>query len=181
MLTKAKEWIQKALKHLEVEYSKLQLWRANPAMVEWIMIEQYGAMQKIQNVASVSNMDAQTLLIKPWDRTIIHAIAKAITNAWLGLNPQTMADSVIIKVPPLTEDRRKEVSKIAKTYAEDAKVWVRNARSESLKIIKKAEDNKEISEDIRKDLENDLQKLVDEANKKIEEHYKQKDADIMKI
>lgn len=181
MLTKAKEGIQKTLKHLDVEYSKLQLGRANPVMVESIMVEQYSALQKIQNMAAVSNMDAQTLIIKPWDRSVIHAIAKAISNSGLWLNPQTMADSIIIKVPPLTEERRKEVSKIAKTYAEDAKVWVRNARSESLKIIKKAEDDKEISEDVRKDLEKDLQKLVDDANKTIEEHYKQKDADIMKI
>lgn len=181
MLTKAKEWIQKALKHLDIEYSKLQLGRANPVMVEWVMVEQYGSFQSIQNMASVSNLDSQTLIIKPWDRTVIHAIAKAISDSGLWLNPQTMADSIIIKVPQLTEERRKEVSKIAKTYAEDAKVWVRNARSESLKLIKRAEDDKEISEDKRKDLENDLQKLIDEANKKIEEHYKQKSADIMKI
>lgn len=181
MLTKAKEGIQKTLKHLDVEYSKLQLGRANPVIIEWIMVEQYGALQKIQNMAAISNMDSQTLIIKPWDRTAIHAIAKAISNSGLWLNPQTMADSIIIKIPPLTEERRKEVSKIAKTYAEDAKVWVRNARAESLKIIKKAEDDKEISEDVRKDLEKDLQKLVDDANKKIEEHYKQKDSDIMKI
>lgn len=181
MLTKAKEGIEKALKHLDVEYSKLQLGRANPVMVEGIKVEQYGSMQPIQNMAAVSNMDSQTLLIKPWDKTVIHAIAKAISDAGLWLNPQTMADSIIIKVPPLTEDRRREVSKIAKTYAEDAKVWVRNARSESLKAIKKAEDNKEISEDVRKDLENDLQKLVDDANKKIEEHYKHKDVEIMKV
>lgn len=181
MLEKAKDWIQKAIKHLDIEYSKLQLWRANPAMVESILVEQYWSTQKLQNVASVSNMDSQTLSIKPWDKSIVHAIAKAITDSWMWLNPQTMADSVIIKVPPLTEERRKEVSKIAKNLAEEAKISVRNARQESLKDIKKAEDNKEISEDLRKQHEGDLQKLIDEANKKIDEHYKQKDADIMKI
>ena len=92
-----------------------------------------------------------------------------------------MADSVIIKVPPLTEERRKEIAKVAKNMAEDAKVSVRNARQESLKDIKKAEDNKGISEDIRKDYETQLQKLIDDANKKIEEHFKQKEADIMKV
>ena len=181
MLTKAKEGIEKAIKHLEHEYSKLQLGRANPIMVEWIMVEQYGSLQKIQNIAAVSNLDSQTLIIKPWDRTVIHAIAKAITDSGLGLNPQSMADSIMIKVPQLTEERRREISKIAKTMAEEAKVWVRNARQDSLKVIKKAEDDKEISEDVRKDLENDLQKLIDDANKKVEEHYKHKDADIMKI
>jgi len=181
MLTKAKEGIEKAIKHLDVEYSKLQLGRANPIMVESIMIEQYGSLQPLQNMAAVSNLDAQTLSIKPWDKTVLHAIAKAITDSGMGFNPQSMADSILIKVPPLTEERRKEISKIAKTMAEDAKVWVRNARQDSIKNIKRAEDDKEISEDERKDLENDLQKLIDEANKKIEDHYKNKDADIMKV
>lgn len=181
MLEKAKAWIEKAIKHLDLEYSKLQLWRANPRMVEGILVEQYWSMQPIQNMASVSNLDAQTLSIKPWDKSAVHPIAKAITDANLGLNPQTMADSVMIKIPPMTEERRKEVAKVAKNMAEEAKVSVRNARQESLKDIKKAEDNKEISEDMRKDYENDLQKLVDDANKKIEEHFKQKEADIMKI
>ncbi|MDR1987844.1 MAG: ribosome recycling factor [Candidatus Peribacteria bacterium] len=107
-------------------------------MVETILVEQYGGFQPIQNVASVSNLDAQTLSIKPWDRTIIHPIAKAITDANIGLNPQTMADGIIIKIPPLTEERRRDISKIAKSLAEEAKVSVRNARQESLKDIKKA-------------------------------------------
>ncbi|NVP17792.1 ribosome recycling factor [Candidatus Gracilibacteria bacterium] len=181
MLAKAKEGIEKAVKHLDLEYSKLQLGRANPAMVESILVDQYGMMQPIQNMATVSNLDAQTLTIKPWDKNAIHPIAKAITEAGLGLNPQTMADSVMIKMPALTEERRKEVAKIAKNLAEEAKISIRNARQESLKDIKKAEDNKEISEDIKKQHENDLQKLIDDANKKVEEHFKHKEADIMKI
>lgn len=181
MLTKVKEWIEKTIKHLEVEYSKLQLWRANPIMVESILVEQYWSMQPIQNISSVSNLDSQTLSIKPWDRNLIHPIAKAITESWMWLNPQTMADSIIIKVPQLTEERRKEVWKIAKKIAEEAKIWVRNARSENLKIIKNAEDSKQISEDQEKDYQNDLQKLVEDANKKIDELYKHKNEDIMKL
>ena len=181
MLDKAKDWIEKAIKHLEVEFSKLQLWRANPALVEDVMVEQYGIPTPLKNMAQVSCLDAQTLSIKPYDRSVIWAIAKAITASWLGLNPQTMADSVLIKMPPLTEERRKELVKVAKKIAEEAKVWVRNARQESLKAIKKAEDEKEISEDEAKTLEKDLQKLVDEANKKIEELLKKKSDDIMKI
>ena len=92
-----------------------------------------------------------------------------------------MADSVLIKVPPLTEERRKEIAKVAKNMAEEAKVSVRNARQESLKDIKKAEDNKEISADVKKDYETQLQKIIDEANKKIDEKLKLKEADIMKI
>ena len=181
MLTKVNEGIEKALHHLDIEFSKLQLGRANPALVEDIMVEQYGSLQPLKNVASVSTLDSQTLSINPWDKTIIHAIAKAINDAGVGLNPQTMADSIMIKIPPLTEERRKEIWKVAKRLAEEAKVSVRNARWESLKTIKKAEDNKEISEDQKKDYENDMQKIIDEANKKIEEKYKHKEADIMKV
>jgi len=181
MLDKAKEGIQKSIRHLDVEFSKLQLGRANPNLVEDIMVEQYGIPTPLKNMASVSCLDAQTLSIKPYDKTAIWAIAKAITDSGLGLNPQTMADSVMIKIPALTEERRLDLTKVAKKIAEEAKVWVRNARQDSLKAIKKAKDDKEISEDEEKNLEKDLQKLVDDANKKIEEHLKKKQEDIMKI
>jgi len=181
MLAKAKEGIDKSIKHLDLEFSKLQLGRANPALIEDVRVEQYGSMQAVKNVASVSTLDSQTLSIKPWDKSIIWAIAKAITESGLGLNPQTMADSIMIKIPALTEERRVELTKVAKKMAEEAKVWVRNARGDSLKSIKNAEDSKEISEDVAKDLEWDLQKLVDEANKKIDEHLKKKTEDIMKV
>lgn len=126
-------------------------------------------------------MDSQTLSIQPWDRSQIHAIAKAITDAGIGLNPQTMADSVMIKVPQVTEERRKDLCKIAKKFSEDAKVSVRTARQDSLKDIKTAKDAKEITEDDVKDLETKLQKIVDDANKKIDEHLKKKEEDIMKV
>lgn len=181
MLEKAKEWIEKAIRHLDIEFSKLQLGRANPVLVEDIRVEQYGSLQALKNVASVSNLDSQTLSIKPWDRSIIGAIGKAITDSGLGLNPQSMADSIIIKVPSLTEERRVELTKVAKKMAEEARVWVRNARADSHKAIQQAEDDKKISEDQAKDFENDLQKMIDEANKKIDEHLKKKTEDIMKV
>lgn len=181
MLEKLQQGIEKSIKHLEWEFAKLQLGRANPAMIESILVEQYWNFQPLQNLSSISNLDAQTLSIKPWDKTVIHAIAKAITESHLGLNPQVMADSVLIKVPPLTEERRKEVVKIVKTLADDAKVAIRVARQENVKIIKKAEDEKEISENQKRDYENELQKIVDDGNKKIEEKYKQKETEIMKI
>ena len=181
MLEKAKNWIEKSIKHLDIEFRKLQLGRANPAQVEDIMVETYWNFQPIKNSASVSLLDNQTLSIKPWDKQSLHTIAKAITNAWIWLNPQTMADSIIIKIPSLTEDRRKEVVKIAKKLSEEAKVAIRTARLDSLKDIKRAEESKEISEDILKNYEIDLQKLVDDANKKVDEMCKNKESDIMKI
>lgn len=181
MLEKAREWIKKAISHLEIEFSKLQLWRANPAMVENILVEQYWSFGPIKNVASMSLMDSQTISIQPWDKSMVHKIAKAITEENLWLNPQTMADCIIIKVPPLTEDRRRETVKIARNMTEEAKVGIRNARADSHKLIAQAEDLKEISEDMAKDYEKDLQKLVDDANKQADEMFKKKEVDIMKI
>ena len=181
MLEKAQEGIKKAIHHLEMEFAKLQLGRANPAMVEDIRVEQYGSLQPIKNCASISLLDNFTLTIQPWDKTLLHAIAKAISDEGLGLNPQGMWDSVLIKVPPMTEEKRRDATKIAKNMAEEAKVGVRNARAESLKDIQSAEKAKTISEDVLKSEEKELQKLVDDANKKIDELYKKKETDIMKI
>jgi len=181
MLEKINESIKKAIHHLDVEFSKLQVWRANPALVEDIMVEQYWMLNPLKNIATVWVLDAQTLTIKPYDKSSLGLIAKSITEAGLGLNPQTMADSVLIKMPTLTEERRKELVKIAKKIAEEAKIWIRNARQEVLKNIKKAEDDKEISEDEAKKLEKDLQKIIDDANKEVDERLKKKTDDIMTI
>jgi len=181
MIEQAKQQLNKALHHLEWEFGKLQLGRANPALVEDIRVEQYGSLQAIKNTASVNILDPQTLSIAPWDKTLVHPIAKAITDAGVGLNPQTMADSVLIRVPQLTEDRRKEMCKVVRKFWEEAKVSIRNIRADIHKQIKKQESEKEISEDQAKDLEINLQKHIDEANKKIDEATKKKESDIMKI
>lgn len=155
--------------------------RANPALVEDIMIEQYGSMQPLKNSASINILDPQTLSIAPWDKGLIHGIAKAITDAGVGLNPQTMADSVMIKVPQMTQERRIEMCKVVKKFGEDAKVSVRNVRADFHKDIKKQEADKTISEDEAKDMEIDLQKEIDHANKTIDEAIKKKEADVMKV
>ena len=142
---------------------------------------QYGSLQPIKNCASISLLDPQTLSVSPWDKSIIHPIAKAISDAGTGLNPQTMADSIMIKIPQLTEERRKELCKTVKKYGEEAKVSVRNIRADYHKQIKKQENEKEISEDEAKRLEQDLQKIIDEANKIIDELAKKKEADTMKV
>lgn len=181
MLEKTSEKIKKALHHLEAEFSKLQLGRANPSLVEEVLVEQYGMSQPLKNCTSVNILDNQTLSIQPWDKGVIHNIAKAITDAGLGLNPQTMADSVLIKIPPLTEERRRETTKIAKKMSEEAKIGVRNARHDALKELKSEEDAWNLSEDDVKMYEKDLQKMVDDANKKIDEMTKKKEEDIMKV
>ena len=112
MLDTAKTLLEKATEHLESEFGKIQMGRANPALVEDIRVEQYGSLQALKNCASLSTLDAQTLSISPWDKTLIHPIAKAITDAGIGLNPQTMGDSVMIKIPPMTEERRRDMTKV---------------------------------------------------------------------
>ena len=181
MLEKAKSWIEKVLKHLEIEFSKLQLGRANPSLVEDVKVEQYWSMQSLKNISNINVMDSQTLSIKPWDNTILNTIVKAISNSGMWLNLKTMANSILIKIPPLTEERRKEIVKIVKSLTEEAKIWIRNARSESHKLIVKAKDKKEISEDEVINLNNDLQEIVNDWNKKVDDLSKKKEEDIMKL
>lgn len=181
MLQEIEQNLDKAIHHLEAEFGKLQMGRATPAIVEDIMVQQYGSMGPIKNTASINVLDPQTLSITPWDKELVVIIVKAITEANIGLNPQNMWDSIMIKVPQMTEERRKEMCKIVKKFAEDSKVSVRNMRADAHKTIKKQENDKEISEDIAKDLETDLQKKVDEVNKRIEEAAKHKEVEVMKV
>ena len=181
MLVKAQQHIDKAIHHLESEFGKLQMGRANPALVEDVMIEQYGSMQPIKNSASIGILDPQTLSISPWDKELVGVITKAIIAANIGLNPQAGAESIMIKVPQMTEETRRDMVKVVKKFGEDAKVSIRNVRADFHKQIKKQETEKEISEDQAKDLETDLQKIIDAANKKIEEATKHKEADVMKV
>ena len=137
MIQQAQVSLDKALHHLEAEFGKLQMGRANPAIVEDILIEQYGSMQPIKNSASIWVLDPQTLSISPWDKELIGTISKAITAANIGLNPQAGWESILIKVPQMTEERRKEMAKIVKKYGEDAKVSIRNIRGDVHKQISK--------------------------------------------
>jgi len=181
MIQQAQTQLDKAIHHLESEFSKLQMGRANPALVEDILIEQYGSMQPLKNSASVWILDPQTLSISPWDKELIGTISKAIIAANIGLNPQSGWENILIKIPQMTEERRKDMVKIVKKYWEDAKVSVRNIRGDTHKYIGKQKSEKEISEDEAKDLEMQLQKHVDAANKRIEEATKHKEADVMKV
>lgn len=179
MLENLSHDLQRAEEHLHNEFNKLQVGRANPAIVEGITVVAYGTPGPLRNVASVSVMDAQTLSIQPWDRSLIKDIDRAITEANIGLNPQNNGESIMIKIPVLTEERRRDLVKIAKKLAEEGKVAVRNIRADYLKKIKNQGD--EVSEDLVAQQEKDLQKAVDAESKKIDELLAKKEADIMKI
>lgn len=181
MLTNLQQELQKAKEHYSNELAKLQAWRANPAIVEGVYVMAYGSSQALRNVAAVSTLDAQTISIQPWDKWVIRDIEKWITDANLGLNPTNNGESILIKIPTLTEERRKELTKVASRMTEEAKVGIRTVRQDFKKKIDTAKSGKAISEDEAKVYEADLQKSIDHAMKDIEVLEKKKNEEIMKV
>lgn len=181
MLLNLQQELHKAINHMKVELSKLQAGRANPAIVEDVYVMAYGALGPLKNVAAVSTLDAQTIVIQPWDKGVIRDIEKGITEANLGLNPTNNGESILIKIPALTEERRRDLVKLANRLGEEWKVSVRNVRQDFKKKIDKAKADKEISEDEAKSYENTLQKEVDASIKATEDMLKAKEIEIMKV
>lgn len=181
MLTDLQPQLTRALEHLKSEYSKLQAGRAKPELVEDIIVPVYGSSMPVKNVASVTVMDQRTLSIIPFDRTTSADICRGIAAANIGLNPQDRGDSILIAIPMMTEENRRNLQKIARDMAEDAKVSVRSIRAEFHKNIQKAKTDKTESEDIVKAYEEDLQEAVDAINKLIDETARNKEEEVMKI
>lgn len=173
-----KQEMDAAMKHLDHTFQKIRAGRASTTMVQDVMVEYYNAMTPITQVANISVPDAMTISIQPWDRTAIRAIEKAIIDSNLGFAPSNNGDNIIINVPPLTEERRIELTKVAKAEAEQTKVTVRNARQDGMKELKNLEG---VSEDLKKDMEAKIQTITNNYIVKIDEHLKVKEAEIMKI
>lgn len=172
---------QKALIYLKNEFARLQVGRASPALVEDLKIEAYGGLQPLKGLASVSVPDPKTLQIQPWDKSLLGTIERAIQSANLGLNPINDGRVLRLPMPPLTEERRKELVKVVHQMAENAKISIRNARGSAHSAFKIMEEGKEISEDERRLSEKHLQEKVDSANKEVEEIAKKKEQDILTI
>jgi len=168
---------EKVLDHLRTELSKLQTGRASAALVEHLNIEMYGQMQPLKNIAGISIPDAKTISISPWDKGGLAEIEKAIMNSDLGLNPNNNGESIILNLPPMTEERRRDIVKIVKKIGEDSKVAVRQVRQKAIDKIKA----EELPEDQQKGAEKKLQEHVDTANKDIEEAVKKKEEEVMTI
>ena len=173
-----KQEMDAAIKHLDHAFQKIRAGRASTTMVQDVMVEYYGAMTPINQVANVSVPDAMTISIQPWDRTAINAIEKAIINSNLGFAPSNNGEYIILNVPPLTEERRKDLAKQAKVETEQTKVTVRNARQDGMKELKKLDG---VSEDLVKDTEAKIQELTDKYVKLADEYLKTKEQDIFKI
>ena len=181
MLTNLQQELVKAKNHLQNELAKLQAWRANPAIVEGVYVMAYGSSQPLRNVAAVSTLDAQTIVIQPWDKSIIRDIEKWISEASLWLNPSNNGESLMIKIPPLTEERRRDLVKIAHRLGEEGKVSIRTVRQDFKKKIDSSKAEKTISEDEAKSYEGDLQRQIDLASKDAEALLKAKEEEIMKV
>lgn len=169
-----------SLAHLEKEFANIRAGKATPAMIGGVFVDYYGSATPIAQVANVNVPDARTITIAPWEKGMLQPIEKAIMVANLGFNPMNNGDQIIINVPPLTEERRRDLVKQAKSEAEDAKIGIRNARQEANKEIKKLE-KEGVSEDACKDAEEEVQTLTNSYIKKVDDLLLIKEAEIMKV
>ncbi|MFT7345450.1 MAG: ribosome recycling factor [Lentimonas sp.] len=171
---------KKTLEHLESELVKIRAGKASPSMLSGVSVDYYGSPTPLQQVANIGTMDARTLTVQPWEKAMLNEISKGIINANLGFAPQSNGESLIINVPALTEDRRRDLAKKAKAECENAKVVVRNNRKDALDLIKELK-NDGLSEDMSKDAEVEIQNHVNSASAKVDALYELKEKDIMTI
>lgn len=179
-LDEANDSMTKSLEHLEFELSKIRAGKANPSMLDGVKVDYYGTPSTLKNIASINTPDARTITVQPWEKHMLDGIAKGIMEANLGLNPQNNGDIIIISVPMLTEERRKDLTKRAHAEGEHAKVSIRNARKEAIDFIKQAQKDG-LPEDEAKTGETKVQELTDKFNKRVDEILAAKDKDIMTV
>jgi len=172
--------MQKAISHLEAELVKIRAGKASPAMLDGVMVDYYGAMTPLSQVANINTPEARTIVIQPWEKSLIKAIEKAIIDANLGLTPANDGQLIRINVPPLSEERRKDLVKRAKSEGEHAKVSIRNLRRDANENIKKAQKSG-LPEDMAKDAEAKTQKITDDFITKVDKHLDAKEKEIMTI
>jgi len=171
----------KAIEHLKSEFARLQVGRANTSLVENIPVDVYGTSQPIKAMASISIPDPKTIQIQPWDRSNLNEIEKAIVGIGTGLNPLNDGVCVRVNIPPLTEERRIELTKHVKKIAEDARISVRTARQDAHNVIKDLKSKSEITEDDFYKNDKELQSKVDDVNKQIDELADAKEKDVMTV
>lgn len=177
ILDSTKEAMDNSVAYLKKQLQNIRAGKASPTMLSSVLVEYYGAKTPLNQVSNINTPDARTLSIQPFEKSLIQEIEKGIMNANLGFNPMNNGESVIINVPPLTEERRKQLSKQAKAEAEEAKVGVRNDRRNALHELKDID----LSEDEMKNAEDEVQKLTDDYIKKIDQIFDAKEKEIMTV
>jgi ribosome recycling factor len=175
-----REAMDNAMSHLDSELQKIRAGKASPMMLSKVVVDYYGSLTPINQVANVNAIDGRTLSIQPFEKSLLEEIEKGIAHANLGLNPQNNGESILINIPALTEERRMGLSKQAKAEGEDAKVGVRNARKDANDDIKRLK-NDGLSEDQSKDAEAEIQKITDVFSAKIDALIEAKEKDIMTV
>lgn len=177
----AKDRMNKSIEAFRSELSKVRTGKATTALLDGVKVDYYGNMTPINQVGNLSVLDAHSLSITPWDKSVVPAVEKAILEANLGFNPVSDGTNIRIPVPPLTEERRKDFVKLVKKFGEDAKVAIRNIRRDANEHLKREEKDKKISEDQLKDAEDEIQKLTDEHTKQVDDMIKHKEKEIMEV
>jgi ribosome recycling factor len=176
----AREQMQESINHLELNLSKVRAGKASPQMLRSVVVDYYGSITPLSQTANITTPDSQTITVQPFDKTMIPIIEQAILEAQLGFNPSNNGEKVIINIPPLTEERRRDLVKQVKIETEKSKVSCRNIRQKSNDELKKI--GKEgISEDIIRDAEDDIQSITNEFTNKIDDIYSTKEGDIMRV
>ncbi len=176
----AEEKMELAVEYLDESLAHIRAGKANPKNLDGIRVDYYGSACPISNVANISVPDARTIAITPWEKAMFREIEKAIINSELGITPENNGEVIRISIPPLTEERRRQLVKQSKAEAEQAKVSVRNARREGIDGLKKAV-KQGMPEDVEKDAENDMQKLHDRFMKRIDELFAAKEKEILTV
>jgi ribosome recycling factor len=180
-LSKYRERMDKAIAALKEEFGSLRTGRASASLLDQVMVEAYGSNVPLNTVGSISVPEPRSITVSIWDRGLVVSVEKAIRNANLGLNPVVEGQNLRVPIPPLTEDRRKELAKLAGKYCEQQKIAVRNVRREANDDLKKAQKDAVITEDELKRMEGEVQKFTDEAVKRMDEALKTKEQEIMQV
>lgn len=181
ILTDAEDGMKKAIDHCHIELGKIRTGRASTSLLDSIRVDYYGSTVPLSQVASVTTPDATMIVVQPWEKNLINTIDRAIQAANIGLNPSNDGSIIRLPIPPLTEERRRELAKVAKKVAEESRVGVRNARRDAMDMLKKAEKDEHLSEDMRKTGEAEIQKLTDKYIAEVEKVFAEKEKDIMTV
>ena len=178
IIDSAKEQMSSNIDHLEHAFSKIRAGKASPSMLDNVSIDYYGSVTPLGQSSNVNTPDARTITVQPWDKTMLEVMDKAILDSNLGFTPMNNGEMLIINIPPLTEERRRDLAKKAKSESKNAKISIRNARKEANDELKKIDS---VSEDLIKDAEEQIQQLTNEFTSKVHATYSVKEVEIMTV
>jgi ribosome recycling factor len=181
ILSDAEEIMRKAIDHCHIELAKIRTGRASTSILDAVRVDYYGQMVPLSQVATVTIPDASMIMVQPWEKKLVPAIDRAIQGANIGLTPSNDGTVLRLPIPPLNEERRKELVKVAKKVAEDSRIGVRNARREAMDALKRAEKDEHMSEDMRITGEADVQKLTDKYIAEVDRVLADKESDILTV